>query len=106
MSENNSKKLAELSDHELLIELVEINRRKQVLIMALSMLALIVSAAVLISAYILIPRMLQSMEEISQVTIEGAEKLQELDKIDFDTLNKGISDFAKVVNTLSKWFGG
>lgn len=106
MSENKVKTLQEMSNHDLLVELVEINRRKQVLITVLSMLALIVSAAVLISAYILIPRLLQSMEEISQVTVEGAEKLKELEKIDFDTLNSGISDFARVVGALSKWFGG
>lgn len=95
-----------MSERELLAELVAYNRKKHVLSIILSIAGIIAAGAVIASLYILLPRLLQSMEEISLITLQGAEQLKEIEKIDFDTLNQGISDFARIAKTLSSWFGG
>lgn len=108
MSEKNSEMM---SDHELLAELVEMNRKKQTMNMIMLVLGVIALAAVIITAVIMVPRMIQSlnsintsMETVDKLAAEIETSLTEVDKIDFDTLNSAITDFSKVVGALSKWF--
>ncbi|MBQ7992493.1 MAG: hypothetical protein IJM63_05500 [Solobacterium sp.] len=100
-----------MSDHELLAELVEMNRKKQTMNMIMLVLGVIALAAVIITAVIMVPRMIQSlnsintsMETVDKLAAEIETSLTEVDKIDFDTLNSAITDFSKVVGALSKWF--
>ncbi len=108
MSEKNTEMM---SDHELLAELVEMNRKKQTMNMIMLVLGVIALAAVIITAVIMVPRMIQSlnsinssMETVDKLAAEIETSLTEVDKIDFDTLNSAITDFSKVVGALSKWF--
>lgn len=108
MSEKNTEMM---SDHELLAELVEMNRKKQTMNMIMLVLGVIALAAVIITAVIMAPRMIQSlnsintsMETVDKLAAEIETSLTEVDKIDFDTLNSAITDFSKVVGALSKWF--
>lgn len=108
MSDKNTEMM---SDHELLAELVEMNRKKQTMNMIMLVLGVIALAAVIITAVIMVPRMIQSlnsintsMETVDKLAAEIETSLTEVDKIDFDTLNSAITDFSKVVGALSKWF--
>ena len=108
MSEKNTEMM---SDLELLAELVEMNRKKQTMNMIMLVLGVIALAAVIITAVIMVPRMIQSlnsintsMETVDKLAAEIETSLTEVDKIDFDTLNSAITDFSKVVGALSKWF--
>jgi len=108
MSEKNTEMM---SDHELLAELVEMNRKKQTMNMIMLVLGVVALAAVIITAVIMVPRMIQSlnsintsMETVDKLAAEIETSLTEVDKIDFDTLNSAITDFSKVVGALSKWF--
>lgn len=106
MSEKNNKKdIESMSDHELLAELVRVNRRKQTASTLLSLLAVVVSVSVLIALVIVIPKFMASMEQIAQLAEQGSASLEDLNKIDFDTLNQGIQDFAAIAAKLAKWFG-
>ena len=108
MSEKNTEMM---SDHELLAELVEMNRKKQTMNMIMLVLGIIALAAVIITAVIMVPKMTASlnsintsMETVDKLAAEIETSLTEVDKIDFDTLNSAITDFSKVVGALSKWF--
>jgi hypothetical protein len=107
----SEKKTEMMSDHELLAELVEMNRKKQTMNMIMVVLGIIALAAVIISSVIMIPRVIKSMESVNtsmetvnRLAAEIETSLTEVDKIDFDTLNNAITDFSKVVGALSKWF--
>jgi hypothetical protein len=105
MSEKNNKNPDLMSDHELLAELVRMNRRRHTLGIILSVLGIALIVVVFAAGSIVLPRMMKSMEEISQLTEQGRESLESLDKINFDTLNQGIEDFAAVAKKLASWFG-
>ena len=106
MSEKNNKKdIESMSDHELLAELLRVNKRKQTATTLLSLLAVVVSVSVLIAMVVLIPRFMASMEQITLLAEQGSTSLEDLNKIDFDTLNQGIQDFSSIAAKLAKWFG-
>ena len=112
MSENNKKTVEEMSNHELLEELVRMDRRRDRLIIALCILGIVLAAVLITAVIILVPRTLQSLESIEesmkvvdQMAVQADASLQEPSKIDFDQLNQGISDFSKIVSSLAKFFG-
>lgn len=112
MSTQYRKDISVLNDHELLEELVVLNRKRQTMNTILSLLSFTLIIVIIIGMVIVIPRFMQALEEISVLTEQASafsEKaslsLAELEKIDFDTLNQGITDFARIVSGLSNLFG-
>ena len=108
---SEKKELEEMNNHELLVELVSMNRAKNRMINTICILALIAVVIAAVSMTILIPRLLNSlsvintsMENLNSLATEAGKSLDEINKVDFDTLNAAITDFSKVVNALSKWF--
>ena len=110
--------IEELSDHELLVELVKGQKKHHTLKTILYILGIAAIIAVLIALGTLIPRLMTTMEELS-VTMEGINKmmvnadsalqeadttLKSIEAIDFDSLNQAIQDFAKVIQPLANLF--
>ena len=102
---NNKKPVSQMSEQELLAELVEKSRKTHILQMILSIAAFVAVISVIVGMTIVVPKLLSSLEALDTLSKTGTEELGELSKIDFDALNEGIADFNAIVSSLAKWFG-
>jgi predicted PurR-regulated permease PerM len=114
-----NKDVAVMNDHELLQELVVIQRRNNLMKMVAYTMAICFLAAFIIAIVIVVPRLMASLDELTVTmnnindlsaevsrSLKNADSaLQNIDAIDFESLNKAIKDFAAVIQPLANLFG-
>lgn len=94
----------EMTDHELLAEIVRYNQKRSMLLTVLLITAITALAAIAVSMAVMIPKMNATAETINQLAEQGSVSLEKLDKIDIEKLNSAINDFSIVAAKLSQWF--
>lgn len=103
MSEKK-KIIDEMTDHELMMEIVRSNQKRSLMLTVLIITAICAMLVIIVYMSILIPQMKEAAETINQLAEQGQTSLEQLDKIDFEQLNTAITDFAKVAAKLAQWF--
>lgn len=103
MSENKNE-FDEMTDHDILAELLRINKRRSLMITILICTAVCALIIISVSMMILVPQMTEAADNIDLLAKQGTISLDELNKIDFEKLNTAIEDFSKVAAKIAQWF--
>ena len=94
-----------MNDHDLLLESVLL-QQKQAQLNRISHYIVIGCALIIcIAMLIIIPKFLNTIEQINDLMNEAEVSLSKVNNLDFDSLNQSITDFSNVISKLSSFFG-
>ena len=109
-----AKKYEEMDDHELMLEMVKMQKKDAMGQKLTAYATIAIFVAVLIALLMIVPRVIILLDDTMVTNIDDLvvtntdslnEAVQKLNDIDFDTLNKAINDFSATVEPLANFFG-